>query len=286
MVLKDYLSLHCISHFTTPPHTPEHNGYSERTHRHIVETGLILLSHASLPNTFWPYAFATVVYLINRLPTTTLNLSSPFELFFHKSPNYSRLKVFGCLCYTWLHPYTSHKLTQRSKPCVFLGHSLSQSAYLCFDPSILKIYVSRHVQFVESVFPYTSLHTTLPRPNSTTISTWIPPVLSVSTPTSSQQEAITPSVASSQGLSLFETTSPLAAPSSQQASSAPQPSPQPSLTTIEPQIPVPPPTQHRMTTRAKNNITKPIQKLNLHNHKPTFQNTTPTSISQALKDHN
>ena len=195
--------------------------YSERTHCHIVETGLILLSHASLPNTFWPHAFATVVYLINRLPTTTLNLSSPFELFFHKSPNYSRLKVFGCLCYTWLHPYTSHKLTQRSKPCVFLGHSLSQSAYLCFDPSTLKIYVSRHVQFVESVFPYTSLHTTLPRPNSTTISTWIHPVLSVSTPTSSQQEAITPSTASSQGLPLFETTSPSAAPSSQQASSAP-----------------------------------------------------------------
>ncbi|KAL6324620.1 hypothetical protein AAG906_013433 [Vitis piasezkii] len=286
MVLKDYLSLHGISHFTTPPHTPEHNGYSERRHRHIVEIGLTLLSHASLPTTFWPHAFATAVYLINRLPTTTLNLSSPFELIFHQSPNYSRLKVFGCLCYPWLRPYTSHKLTPRSKPCVFLGYSLSQSAYLCLDPSTSKIYVSRHVQFVESVFPYTSLHTTLPRPNSTTISTWIPHVLSVSTPTSSQQEAITPSAASSQGLPLFETTSPPTAPSPPQASSAPQPSPQPSLTTTEPQIPVPPPTQHRMTTRAKNNITKPIQKLNLHTHKPTFQTTTPTSISQALKDQN
>ncbi|KAL6333900.1 hypothetical protein AAG906_039311 [Vitis piasezkii] len=102
----------------------------------------------------------------------------------------------------------------------------------------------------------------------------------------SHQEAITPSAASSQGLPLLETTSPLVAPSPQQASSAPQPSPQPSLTTTEPQIPVPPPTQHRMTTQAKNNITKPIQKLNLHTHKPTFQNTTPTSISQALKYHN
>ena len=41
-----------------------------------------------------------------------------------------------------------------------------------------------------------------------------------------------------------------------------------------------------MTTRAKNNITKLIQKLNFHTHKPTSQNTTHTSISQALKDHN
>ena len=129
----------------------------------------------------------------------TLNLSSPFELIFHKSPNYFRLKVFSCLCYPWLRPYTSHKLNPHSKPCVFLGYSLSQSAYLCLDPSTSKTYVSRHVQFIESVFPYTSLHIKLPRPISTTISTWIPPVLTVSTPTSSQQAANTPSAASSQG---------------------------------------------------------------------------------------
>lgn len=38
------------------------------TGRHIVETGLTLLHHASIPLTFWPEAFATAVYLINRLP--------------------------------------------------------------------------------------------------------------------------------------------------------------------------------------------------------------------------
>lgn len=95
MGLKDYLSLSGISHLTSPPHTPEHNGYSERRHRHIVEIGLALLSHASLPVTFWSYAFATAVYLINRMPTTTLNLSSPYELIFHKMPNYTKLKIFG-----------------------------------------------------------------------------------------------------------------------------------------------------------------------------------------------
>ena len=196
-----------ISHLTTPPHTLEHNGYSESRHHHIVETSITLLSHASLPITFWPHAFTTAVYLINRLPTTILNLSSPYELIFHKSPNYSKLKVFGCLCYPWLRPYTSHKLNQRSKPCVFLGYSLYQSAYLCLEPSTSKIYVSCYVQFVESVFLYTSLHTTLPHPTSTTISTWIPLVLTVSIPTSSQQTANTPFAASSHGLPLPEATS-------------------------------------------------------------------------------
>lgn len=46
-----------ISHFTTPPHTPEHNGQAERRHRHVVETGLTLLHHASMPLTFWSHAF-------------------------------------------------------------------------------------------------------------------------------------------------------------------------------------------------------------------------------------
>ena len=36
--LKSFLAFHGISHFTTPPHTPKHNGYSERRHHHIVES--------------------------------------------------------------------------------------------------------------------------------------------------------------------------------------------------------------------------------------------------------
>ena len=35
--LAKLLAAHVISHLTNPPHTPEHNGYSIRRHRHIVE---------------------------------------------------------------------------------------------------------------------------------------------------------------------------------------------------------------------------------------------------------
>ena len=93
--LASSLSKHGISHLTTPPHTPEHNGYSERRHRHIVETGLALLTHSSIPRSYWNHAFATAVYLISRLPTPTLNFSSPYQKIFSKNPNYSKLRVFG-----------------------------------------------------------------------------------------------------------------------------------------------------------------------------------------------
>lgn len=110
IALKEFLSSSGITHLTTPPHTPEHNGLSERRHRHIVETGLSLLTHSSIPNTFWTYAFSTVVYLINWMPTPILFLQSPFQNIFTVPPNYLKLRTFGSLCFPWLRPYNSNKL--------------------------------------------------------------------------------------------------------------------------------------------------------------------------------
>ncbi|OMO95913.1 hypothetical protein CCACVL1_05180 [Corchorus capsularis] len=63
----------------TPPHTSEHNGFAERRHRHVIETGLTLLHQASLPLEFWSYAFQTAVYLINRMPSPNLKFQSAFQ---------------------------------------------------------------------------------------------------------------------------------------------------------------------------------------------------------------
>jgi len=83
VALKNYFSIHGISHYTTAPHTPQKNGVVEQRHRHIVETGLTLLKDADLPLSFWPYAFQTAVYLINRQPTTLLHHKSSFESLFN-----------------------------------------------------------------------------------------------------------------------------------------------------------------------------------------------------------
>ncbi|CAA7023370.1 unnamed protein product [Microthlaspi erraticum] len=160
IALRSFLAASGISHLTSPPHTPEHNGISERKHRHIVETGLSLLTHAGMPKTYWTYAFATATYLINRLPTPVIAMDSPYHKIFGVVPNYSKLRIFGSLCFPWLRPYNTNKLQNRSTPCVFLGYSLTQSAYLCLQPSSGRIYVSRHVKFDESAFPFHSLSRT------------------------------------------------------------------------------------------------------------------------------
>ena len=54
----------------------------------------------------------------------------------------------------FLRPYHAHKLDFRSSPCVFLGYSSSHLGYRCLDLESHRIYVSRHVRFHETIFPF------------------------------------------------------------------------------------------------------------------------------------
>ena len=89
-------------------------------------------------------------------------MRSPYELLHHTTPNHIHLHSFGCLCFPWLKPYIHDKLEPRSTPCIFLGYSNSQYAYLCSKTH--KVYVSQHVQYFDSHFPYLYLTTKSPPP--------------------------------------------------------------------------------------------------------------------------
>lgn len=123
------------------------NGSVERKHRHIVEKGRALLTHACVSYIFWTTTFDIAVYIINRLPTACLNNQSPFSILFNLDPGYYFLCVFGCLSFPWLCPYTKDKLSPHSKRCVFMGYSKIHKGYKCFDPTFSKFFVSRHVVF-------------------------------------------------------------------------------------------------------------------------------------------
>ena len=91
-----HLDNHGIVKNISCPGTPEQNGIAERKHRHLVETGLTMLFHAQLPKHLWVDAFTAAVYLINRLPSSILQMQTPFYKLYGIHPTYSSLKVFGC----------------------------------------------------------------------------------------------------------------------------------------------------------------------------------------------
>ncbi|KAH9805863.1 retrovirus-related pol polyprotein from transposon RE1 [Citrus sinensis] len=138
------------------PYTHHQNGVVERKHRHLVETGLTLLAQAKMHISFWWEAFHTASYLINRMPTTTLNNLSPYQKLHNQPPNYQLLRVFGCACYPFLRPYNDHKLDFHSQKCLFLGYSPLHKGYRCLTKSG-KVYVVAHIVFNESDFPYSEL---------------------------------------------------------------------------------------------------------------------------------
>lgn len=120
-----------LIHRFTCPHTSHQNGTVERKHRHVVESGLTLLAHASIPYKYWDHSFSTAVYLINRLPTVALSANkSPYQALFQEQPAYLSLKIFGCACFPHLRPYNQYKMQFRSAECVYLGPS-SQHKGLC-----------------------------------------------------------------------------------------------------------------------------------------------------------
>ena len=142
-----------ILHRLTCPYTSQQNGVAERKHRHVMDIGLSLLAQSRLPSSFWVDAFLTAIFLINHLPTPILNHESPYSKLFQRSPDYSQLRSFGCVCYPLLRPYSSHKLAFRSKICLFLGYSSHHKGYHCYDPVSKKIYMSRNIVFDEKNFP-------------------------------------------------------------------------------------------------------------------------------------
>ncbi|PKU87463.1 Retrovirus-related Pol polyprotein from transposon TNT 1-94 [Dendrobium catenatum] len=257
-----------ITHQFTCPYTPEQNGVSERKNRHLLETARALLLDAHLPPTFWSDALLTAAFLINRLPSPNTLNKSPYHLLYQSPPDYSILRQFGCRCYPWTKPLSPHKLAPRSISCIFLGYTINQKGFKCFDPITNKIISSRHVQFDESSFPFLPPPSPTPAQHSSDLP-YFPPIPHSKIPTDNLTSS--PSTHSPQfSPNLTTSTSPITNSPTDQTLTA---------TSSEQSIP---PISHPMITRAKTGNLKPRILLDLSH---TLQ-SSPTCFSIANKDPN
>ena len=103
---------------------------------------------------FWGDCVQCAVHVINKMPLSVLKGKSPFEVLFGKKPDYSHLKVFGCLFYVSILKRKRHKFMPRAHKSVFIGYSLSQKGYKIHNLENKEVIVSKDVVFFEQHFPY------------------------------------------------------------------------------------------------------------------------------------
>ena len=72
----------------------------------------------------------------------------------------SYMKCFGCFVMASNVNTNCDKLSPRGIPCVFLGYPQTQKGYKLLDLKSNKLFVSRNVQFYETIFPYKIFHKT------------------------------------------------------------------------------------------------------------------------------
>ncbi|KAL6328660.1 hypothetical protein AAG906_003345 [Vitis piasezkii] len=97
---------------------------------------------------------------LNAFKQTMVKSSLPspgFYLFMKDLPDYFHFKVFGCLCYPHLRHLNTNKFHPRFTPCTFLSYATSHKGYLCLNPTIGRLYISRHVVFAKTTFPFQAL---------------------------------------------------------------------------------------------------------------------------------
>jgi hypothetical protein len=156
-----YLSDKGIIHQTLCAHTPQQNGVAERKNRHLLDAAHCLLSHMHVPKQFWTDAILTACYLVNRMPSSVLEGTSPHSLLYPSSSPFSLpLKVFGCVCHVHNLGPGFDKLDPHATKCVFLGYSTTQKGCRCYSPVLRHYFTCTDVTFDESL-PYFPLITSL-----------------------------------------------------------------------------------------------------------------------------
>jgi len=75
--MQEFFRKNGLIHQTFCPNTPQHNGVAERKNCKLLEMTRAMIFDTQVPTRFWPAAVATSAYLLNMLPSQTLNHQTP-----------------------------------------------------------------------------------------------------------------------------------------------------------------------------------------------------------------
>ena len=97
----------------------------------------------------WAETLSIGCYIVNRSPSSGINLRTPIELWIGKPVDYSNMRVVGCLAYTQI---KQRKLEPGALKVVFISYPKGVNEYKlwCIDFKPPKAIISKDVVFNEA----------------------------------------------------------------------------------------------------------------------------------------
>ncbi|KAK2979733.1 hypothetical protein RJ640_024706 [Escallonia rubra] len=136
------------------------NGVAERKNRYLLEVFRASLIEAHLPLSYWGETLILAAYLINRVPSRTIDYQTPFQALVDAivAPVLSNLPpyVFGCVAFVHLHKHQGNKLSPQALRCVFLGYAAHEKGYRCYHPPTHKMFITLDVVFHEDLMYFST----------------------------------------------------------------------------------------------------------------------------------
>ena len=108
-----------------------------------------MMSQTSLPKSFWGYALETAAYLLNHIPSKSVE-KTPYEIWSGNPPVLSFIPIWGRQVY--VRKLMSDKLDPKSEKCIFIGYPKETRGYYFYNPDENKIFVARRGNFLEEDF--------------------------------------------------------------------------------------------------------------------------------------
>ncbi|CAK1599008.1 unnamed protein product [Parnassius mnemosyne] len=122
------------------------NRVAARMNRTLTEKARALLLDSQLPKELWGEALRYAVYVTNRSPTASLNVT-PFEMWEGRRPNVSNFRIFGSSAYAHIPQKLLMKLDPRGVKLKMVGYA--PGGYRLWDANERKIHIERNVLFRE-----------------------------------------------------------------------------------------------------------------------------------------
>ena len=94
-----------------------------------------MLKIKGLPGTFWGEAISTVVFILNRAPTRSIDGKTLYEACHGVRPAVHFLRTFGCIAHVKNMKPHLNKLDDRNNLMVVVGYESSSKAYRVYDPT-------------------------------------------------------------------------------------------------------------------------------------------------------